>query len=236
MTMVVEKLADGRSCDRLFFTGMSVASALMVFAGFAPTYYLRGSELPALPALVHVHGLVFTSWFLLFVAQTVLVATQRTHIHRQLGVVAAAVAVLVVVTGTAAALGALRNPGAPFGMDPGTFFAIPMGDILAFGILVSAAVVLRRQADTHKRLMLLGTITLLPAAFARLVIPLSAGASSLFIFCDLVVAVCVLYDFWSRGRVHPSLIAGGLVLVVGKPLLLMASVSPVWLALVNALR
>jgi hypothetical protein len=46
----------------------------------------------------------------------------------------------------------------------------------------------------------------------------------------------VLYDFWSRGRVHPSLIAGGLVLVVGKPLLLMASVSPVWLALVNALR
>ena len=28
--------------DRLFFSGMAVAAALVVFAGFAPTYYLKG--------------------------------------------------------------------------------------------------------------------------------------------------------------------------------------------------
>jgi len=170
------------------------------------------------------------------VAQTALISAHRTDIHRRLGIVAAAVAGLVVFVGTAVAIGALRHGGAPFGMEPSTFFSVPMGDILAFGILVSAAIVLRRQADSHKRLMLLGTITLLPAAFARMVIPLGAGVSSLFVFCDLVVAACVVYDLWSRGRVHPSLVAGGLILVVGKPLLLMASGTPVWLALVDAVR
>ena len=235
MTMVVEKVAERRNSDRVFFTGMSVASVLTVFAGFAPTYYLRGEDLPALPLLVHVHGIVFTSWFLLFVTQTALVSAQRTDIHRRLGIVAAVVAGLVVVVGTAVAIGALSH-AAPFGMEPAVFLSIPMGDILAFGILVLAAIFLRRVPDAHKRLMLLGTITLLPAAFARIAMPFGAGVSSLFIFCDLAVAACVVYDLWSHGRVHPSLVAGGFILVVAKPLLYMASETPAWLALANALQ
>jgi hypothetical protein len=39
--------------DRRFFTGLAVAVALSVFAGFAPTYYLKGGTaiLPLFPAL-----------------------------------------------------------------------------------------------------------------------------------------------------------------------------------------
>lgn len=176
MTMVVESVAGRGSYDHVFFTGMSFLALLTVLAGFAPTYYLRGPDLPSLPVTVQLHGIVFTAWFLLFVTQTALVAAHRTDIHRRLGLVAVGVAGLVVVLGTAVAIGALRQGFGPaFGMEPSTFFSIPMGDILAFAILVSAAVVLRRKADAHKRLMLLATVTLLPAAFARLQIPLGGA-------------------------------------------------------------
>ena len=81
-----------------FFLGMSGVLLLIVFAGFARTFYLRplfdaGPELPA----AYVHGAVMTAWYVIFFIQTSLVAAHRTDIHRQLGVVGATVGVGVVV-------------------------------------------------------------------------------------------------------------------------------------------
>jgi hypothetical protein len=76
--------------DRLLFTGLAVAVALSVFTGFAPTYYLKGLYgPPVLSPFLHFHGILFTSWILLFVTQTTLVAARRTDLHRRLGVVGA---------------------------------------------------------------------------------------------------------------------------------------------------
>ena len=54
--------------ERLFYIGMSIAVVITVFAGFARTYYLRPyfTTAPLMP-LLHLHGLVFTSWLVLFV-------------------------------------------------------------------------------------------------------------------------------------------------------------------------
>src|SRR5690242_10864999 len=56
-----------RSREHRFFWGMSVVVALVVFIGFARTYYLAGLfDAKPLPApIVHVHGAVFTSWIAL---------------------------------------------------------------------------------------------------------------------------------------------------------------------------
>ena len=75
--------------DRIFFTAMALASALAVFLGFAPTYFLRVATLPPLTPLYHVHGALFMTWIVLFVAQTALVAGRRTDLHRSLGVAGA---------------------------------------------------------------------------------------------------------------------------------------------------
>src|SRR5918998_662628 len=77
----------GRRRERLFYTGMAVAFVITVFAGFARTYYLRPYfGTPQLTPLLHLHGVVFTSWLVLLLAQTALVAANRTNIHRRLGV------------------------------------------------------------------------------------------------------------------------------------------------------
>ena len=57
--------------DRYVYAALAAVFALVVLAGFARTYYLKvlfGT--PPLPStLVHVHGLVMTSWVILFAVQ-----------------------------------------------------------------------------------------------------------------------------------------------------------------------
>ena len=56
-----------RRRERWFYVAMSIAVVITVFAGFAPTYYLRPhfTTAPLIP-LLHLHGFVFTSWIVLF--------------------------------------------------------------------------------------------------------------------------------------------------------------------------
>src|ERR1044071_9246719 len=88
--------AIGKRRERLFYTGMAVAILITVFAGFARTYFLRPyfEPQPLLP-LLHLHGVVFTAWVVLFITQTALVAARRTDIHRRLGVAGAALSALM---------------------------------------------------------------------------------------------------------------------------------------------
>ena len=65
--------------ERLFFGKMAIALGAVVFAGFAPTYYLRssfGSPDLTLPLLIH--GFASTTWMVLLVVQSLLIAANRT--------------------------------------------------------------------------------------------------------------------------------------------------------------
>ena len=87
--------ATGKRRERFFYVGISVIIAATVFAGFAPTYFLKSYfASPPLMPLLHLHGLVFTSWIVLLLTQTTLVAANRTDIHRRLGIVGGVIAVI----------------------------------------------------------------------------------------------------------------------------------------------
>jgi hypothetical protein len=60
-------VAGTRPGTRRFYVGIAVAVLITVFLGFSRTYFLKGYYgTPELSFLLHVHGLVFTSWVLLF--------------------------------------------------------------------------------------------------------------------------------------------------------------------------
>ena len=84
-----------RKTDRLFFTGMALACALMLYLGFLPSFFHRSAELPPLTPLYQLHGVLFTAWIALFVVQATLVAGGRIDIHRALGVAGAVLAAIV---------------------------------------------------------------------------------------------------------------------------------------------
>jgi uncharacterized membrane protein YozB (DUF420 family) len=219
--------------DRIFFTGMALACAIIVFVGFSPTFFTRAAELGPLSGLLFVHGVVFSGWMVLLVAQTGLIAANRRDLHRKLGAFGAALALAMVVLGMLAAVDLLNRGVVPIpGLDPRSFFAIPVRDILTFAILAGAGIRFRRDAEMHKRLMLISTITLLAAAIARMPIPgmQTLGPPLFYGLQDLLIVAGILYDLATRGRVHRAY-WWGLGLMVGSQALFLAiSGTAPWLA------
>jgi hypothetical protein len=224
MTAHVKSPVVPPGTDRLFFTGLAVAVALSVFAGFAPTYYLKGLYgTRALSPFLHFHGMLFTSWILLFVTQTTLVAAKRTDLHRRLGIVGALLAGAMLVVGTAVAVAAAKLPRVSDDQrgqfpTPLEELATPLGGLAIFAVLVAVGFYYRRNRDSHKRLMMLATIVTAGAALDRLFFPTGVLAFSglpLNTFTSmgltaLFLSACFLYDLRTRGHVHPAFLWGGL--------------------------
>lgn len=64
----------------------------------------------------------------------------------------------------------------------------------------------------------------------------AGGPIGLFLGTDIFVLALILYDYASRGQIHPASIWGGLLIVVFKPLLFAATGTSAWLAFADALR
>jgi hypothetical protein len=221
-----------RRRTRRFYVGMAIAITITVFAGFSRSYFLKswyGTR--ELSGLLHIHGLIFTTWVLFFLAQTVLVATGRTYLHRRMGIGGAVLAVLVVIVGTVVAINRAKTGVSPIpGVSSLGFLAIPLFDMVVFAGLVGTALYFRRQLETHKRLMTLSMISLLAAPIARMnFLPLPHGPPTFFGLADLFIVAMLVFDLSTRGKVHPATIWGGLLIVASQPLRLMISGTAPWL-------
>jgi hypothetical protein len=228
--------------DRWFFSGMAIVVALTVFGGFAPTYYLKGLYgRPALSTMRHLHGATFTAWIVLLLVQTALISTRRTGWHRRLGIAGSVLAGGMLIIGTAVAISAARHPPPP-GTAPGLppplmFLVIPLSDLVAFAGLAGSGLYYRRKPDVHKRLMLLATIAILPAALGRMVFPggildvlgLPVGPLTLTGLTMVFVGGCLLYDRLAYGRVHAATLWGGAFLFVVHVLRTFVAGTAAWL-------
>jgi hypothetical protein len=205
--------------ERIFFGGMAVLLCSVVFAGFFRTFFGAGFVEAPLPSpILPVHGVVFTAWMLLFLAQAALVSARRVAWHRSLGIAAFCLPPLMIALGVMAAIDALGR-GVRIGtLDPATSLAIPLWNITAFAIVIFAAWRARRRPDSHKRLIVLATIGLSDAALGRLPwaqmgIPTAAGA---VIGLAALILLVVAYDLLTLRRVHRSTMwAAPLIFVAG---------------------
>src|SRR5262249_29187785 len=146
----------------------------------------------------------FGTWMLLFIAQAGLIATGRTRLHRQIGVAGGFLTALMLAIGPVVAVIATRHGGPPNTPPSDQIFVRsflrfgPRGDILAFGSLTGAAIALNRDVETHKRLMLMGTLGGLgPAGFTRLGIGVLGGPAGALLGFALVLVLMVsgpVYD------------------------------------------
>ena len=226
-----------RGFARHFFEGAAYVIAAIVFAGFAPTFYLSGAfDGPVLTPLAQVHGVVFTSWVVLLVAQARLAAGGRIVTHKRLGLVGAALAAVMTVVGVATGLAAAARGHAPGGGDPRAFLIIPLGGIAVFAATVAAGIAMRRRPDVHKRLMLIANISLLDPAIARL--PLAVMAvhplASFGFACLLGVAVAI-YDLATLGRVHRATLIAAPLTAAWQPLALYFGETETWLQTADVL-
>lgn len=197
--------------ERSLYTWGAIAALLVAFAGFAPTYYLKGVfGGRELSAMIHLHGVVMTAWFALFLVQARLVATGHTALHRKLGMAGAVLAAAVVGMGLATAIASVRLGSTPVGMPPLVFLVMPLGEVVTFTVLIGAALALRKRAAWHKRLMLAAAIAILTPAMARItkLLELPGAPITFFVLVDLLLLACIAYDTWRNRRLHPAFAAG----------------------------
>jgi hypothetical protein len=226
--------AETRTRDHRFYTGMAFALAIGVFAGFTRTYYARTYfHSPEIPLLVQIHGAVFTAWVLLYLLQNLLAMNGGMSIHRNLGVLGVTLSAAIVFFGSAIPLiSARQGRFFPF-PDAYSSLAVSFGQMLLFAVFTSLGLLLRRDTETHKRLMMLAPQLFLFPAFGRLL----HGINGL----TISVALCFylagpIYDLFSRRRIHAVYRWGvPLLILTMPPFTVMASHSELWRELVAKL-
>ena len=201
--------------DRLFFSGIALLVLIAALAGFARSYFLAGVFWANLAnAMVHVHGALFTFWIALLVVQVALVASRRTRWHMRLGIAGMFLAPLMVITGFATLIAAIKRKFAP----PLVLQIITAQDILLlclFAFLIAWAFLARRDAPTHKRLVLCATFVIIIPAIARLPIVgnIAENPAPFYIFVNSFPALLVVYDLWTRRSLHRATICGVVLMI-----------------------
>jgi uncharacterized membrane protein YozB (DUF420 family) len=198
--------------DRLFYTGMALTLLVVAVAGFASTFYRRPADLPPLPLVVLMHGLLGTAWLALFALQTMLVAAGSREWHRRLGTVGAGLTLLFVATGVplVSRFEGLHGEEPLRVLAPHLFTNV--APLVAFAVLAGAGVWQRNVATRHKRFMLLAAVVLSPPAIGRLFAELDLARFNLLAYAGLAFANS-LYDWIVRGRPHAITLVGAAALV-----------------------
>jgi hypothetical protein len=218
--------------QQYFFITAGCIVALVILVGFSRTYYLKSVfGTPPLTTLVHVHGLLFTGWVVLFITQARLIASQRRSVHMKLGIVGFLLATSMIFVGTVTAITAAKLGRPPGRQDPLVFMAIPLSAMFVFSVLIVAGFLNRRRPDYHKRIMLMATLAILQAAFGRIALmimghpfpPLAMG------FNDLLIIGTVIYDTITNRRLHPAFLWSAAFVIAMQPIQLIVSRTSAWM-------
>lgn len=214
-------LSGRRTSSRTnYYVIISVVALAIVLAGFTLTYIVpvtRSTSLSFRP-MVHIHGLMYFAWMLLFIFQAGLVRWGNSALHKKVGVGGFILAGGMVIIGLLTAITAARlnSPAMTIsGLTAKQFLIVPITDMILFTIFLGLSLGSLKNYEAHKRLMILATLSVIPAAIGRI-----AGIfeiSNLFVILLIqhgILYAGLIFDFVKRRSIHPAYIWGGLVLVV----------------------
>jgi len=213
MATAAASTPDRLASERKFYTRMALLLAFLVLLGFGPSFFLRGivpaypRPNPTLTPWVVFHGLVFTAWMGVLIAQTQLIAARKHAVHMTLGKVGMLLAILMIPVMYLTAVWQVARANQPPFTDPLTWTVVPLATIIPFAILVWAGWEKRRSAPWHKRLMLCAAIlVVLGPTTGRLPIapPTVTGFTIQMLAGFLLFLPLVVWDRRSLGLVHPA--------------------------------
>ena len=237
-------MANFRTAERRFYLAFVLVIFAAVLLGFGRTFFLRAwfpewveLHAPKEPYFL-LHGTFAAAWFVTLIAQSSLITAGRVDLHRRLGTISMGLAAAVVVTGVAAAVIAARRPSGFIDIEapPQVFLAIPLLGLVPYAAFVALAYAYRRNAQAHKRLMLLASLSIIGAAVIRwpfdtMFQPSPVPGYAVFDLAALAFLLPLLaWDLMTLRRVHPATLYGGLALVAIVPIIGLISQTAAWFA------
>lgn len=221
--------------ENVFFAAMSLVLLATVLIGFARSYFLAGMMRAHLPnLLIHIHAAAFTTWILLLVVQATLIAGRRVDLHRQLGLFGFALACLMVIVGVMAATDSMTRISMVGSFDMRTFYAVPMSDMIVFAVLSFFAYRWRHDPATHKRLILIASITIVDAATGRYPLTKITHLPCLNdVFTQFYTVLVAAFDLWYLKRIHRATLTAGLFSIVMLLIAIPVGSTRPWMAFAN---
>jgi hypothetical protein len=207
-----------------FYVAMGAVAVGIAVIGFVPGMALSPTKRNGPPTTdVLLHGLVAAMWLALFITQAVLVRGSNTRVHRRLGWIGIPLAIAVVATGIITTIAQGKRGFAlwwhpDLKADSLAELVHPLGDLLSFSLLVTAALIFRRRSDVHKRLMLLAAVgSMMAAPLVHLIgyFPaLRAVPPVILLPLAVLYFSSAIHDRLTVGRIHPVSKWVGLSLLV----------------------
>jgi hypothetical protein len=222
--------------DDNFFLKMAVVMALTIVAGFSLQLAAGRSSFGS-PPLVHAHAIVFMGWWVIYLLQNVFVTRGTMALHRTLGWIAAGWMVLMVGLGCAVTIAMVRAGHVPFFFRPLQFLVFDPMTVFTFAGLTTAAIVMRRRTEWHRRLHYCGMSMLLGPAFGRLLpLPLLSPWSWEAVFAATLIfpIIGIVADKRRTGSAHPAWGRGIAVMIASFIVTEAVTYSPVGAAIYHA--
>lgn len=239
------------SIDRWIFVGTAVWFIVIVLVGFVPDSMIKvammraGARAP-FPPVLHVHAVLMGSFLLLLLAQSVMMATGRSALHKQIGIAAFVLVPALVVVGLILAptmyhqvwRGAhfgppqVRTALAPVVSQVENILLLQISSGLMFALFMTMALRARAaNSGFHKRMIFLGTAAPLGAAIARMWwLPSTMPGSALSVNLWPLAAVAPMFawDVIRNRRVHEAYWVWAAVYVPVVALVTLAWDKPWW--------
>lgn len=138
--------------------------------GFYNSYFgLIPKFNPRITSLTHIHAILICGWFLMLVAQPVLIRYKRIQTHKFIGTISYFYIPVVLF---AMVIMVKQGYASGFGHLPQTvllaFQFIPVSATFLFGTSYLMAILNRNNRYNHKRFMIVNALILLQAAFGRI--------------------------------------------------------------------
>jgi hypothetical protein len=226
------QIMKSKIVERWFFVGMAIAMIAMSIAGFGPSLVNPTRRRAPLSLLAAAHGIVFLVWLLLFLAQSLLVASRRVNWHRRLGIASTFVLALMLPLGYQATIAMIRrgfdlsgdqhvdpHPRAGIQLDPLTASIFNFTYLASFATLAILAICYRRQPAVHKRLMLFANIELVGAPVAHILGHANLlTPATVMIPLAMFLLAAVARDYLVERRVHLLTALLAIALFLSQPL------------------
>ncbi len=225
LTHAPGKAVPLRFVEKYFYTFMSLLIVAVVTYGFSHTVdqnLVHASE--PRPAILWVHGFLFSGWLAFFSLQSVLVRVRSVNVHRTLGWFGAAMGAGVFVIGIVTTFTMAKFHFHVLHDTDMIFVLVPFWDMACFAVAFGLSIYWRKKPDYHRRLALIATCALTAAGFGRFPI-LPPG--TFYAGVDLLILLGVARDLLVDKRVNavyrvalPVLVAGQVLVmytVITKP-------------------